>query len=114
MQAHLPELLLTLHHATKSACHRLTPAAAQDLEAQIAGFDKDRGKRLKAAQAKQAKAKAGLEAARAGLKDRQAQASQAAAEMEAAEGERVSLRQQLQAAEAALAGVLIQNEVHEP
>lgn len=95
-----------------SACHigtghqlcHLRGDLPQDLEAQIGSFDKDRGKRLKAAQTKLARAKTGLEAARKQLKERQGQASQATAEMEAAEGERAALQQQLQAAEAALTG----------
>ena len=79
----------------------------QDLESQISSFGRDRGKRLKAAQAKQVKAKAGLEAARAGLKQCQAHSSQAVAEMEAAEGERGALQQQLQAAQAGVQGGLL-------
>ena len=77
----------------------------QELQSQISSFDRDRGKRLQAAQAKLAKAKASLDAAKHSLKERQLAASQAAAELEAAAGERGSLGQQLHAAQAALEGV---------
>ena len=79
----------------------------QDLQSQISSFDQDRGKRLKAAQTKLAQAKAGLSAAKGSLKDKQAAASQAAAELEAAAGERSLLTQQLQAAQAALQGAVL-------
>ena len=79
-------------------------APVQELQSQISSFDQDRGKRLQAAQSKLARAKSGLEAAKRSLKEQQLAASQAAAELEAAAGERTSLGQQLQAAQAALEG----------
>ncbi|KAF6256242.1 structural maintenance of chromosomes protein 2 [Scenedesmus sp. NREL 46B-D3] len=80
-------------------------ALAKRLEREIADFSKDHDKRVKAATAKLKAAKQALEAARKLLRQREAQLAEAAAECDAAAGERGQLEQQMQAARQAIEGL---------
>ena len=77
---------------------------AQALERDIKNFEKERGGRLQAAQARVKAAKAGLEAARGALRGAEAALSAAHAEGEAADGQRAELAASVTLAEAALRG----------
>jgi structural maintenance of chromosome 2 len=75
-------------------------ATAKGLEREIANFGKERDTRVKAAKDKIKAAKADVEKAKKALKDKQGALQAVLAESEAAEGERVTLREQLQATRA--------------
>lgn len=79
--------------------------AMQALAKEIADFDKDRGSRIKGAQAKLKAAKGAVEGAKAQLKNAQAGMAQAEAEAEAAAEERAALESQAAAAEKLVEGV---------
>jgi multidrug efflux pump subunit AcrA (membrane-fusion protein) len=76
----------------------------QELEHEIANFDKVRDQRIKAAQAKIKAAKSELEAAKKALKAAQQALQSANAEAESAAVERGALAQQLAAAEELIKG----------
>lgn len=80
------------------------PSTQQALERDIANFEKDRGGRLRAAQAKVKSAKAAAEAARAALRAADAGLTAAKAEAEAAEAQLGEVGAAIDAAEAALKG----------
>ena len=86
-----PPTAVVLHHLC-------IPPALQELTHAIANFDKERGARIKAAQAKIGAAKKAVEGAKKALKAAQAALQGALAEAEAADCERAALGEQLAAA----------------
>lgn len=76
----------------------------QSLAKDLANFGKEQGKHIAAAKAKLKSAKAGVEAARKVLKEKQGALTQAAAQKDAAGTERQSLAEQQEACELAVQG----------
>jgi structural maintenance of chromosome 2 len=80
-------------------------AQAKELAAEIASFSTDKDKRVKGAKDKLKASKASVEDAKKAVKEAAATLQAAQAEQEAAEGERTSIAEQIQTADAAVAGL---------
>ena len=77
----------------------------QTLAKDLANFGKEQGKHIAAAKAKLKSAKAGVEAARKVLKEKQGALTQAVAQKDAAGAERESLAEQQTACQLAVQGI---------